>query len=647
MSRQRRNTSRPGSKDGTPRPAGGPKRTRQRTVRRSATVSPFGVGAIYDFGDESFVAMDIFHWNGKGEDIHLPRLEAELGVSGFKMAPAAPEFGSQTSYSVPYFRFPQWLFCPSCRRMIRWSYTKEQDGEQPRCEQCRKRSKLVPMRFVMACRGGHLADVRWDLWAHSKGQEHAQRQCHRAELEFLTRRGGGGGLGSLIVRCSTCDAERSLHGIARKDSLKGVIRGCEARQPWERRDESGQYACDHIPQVLQRGATNLYFPQVPSAIDIPDDDAGEPDRLRVQIRMHGHYSMVKQVWTSVSDPESNPGAKAAAEFLAQAMKCTAEDVYAAIRDELSPQCAPAPKGPSGLLREEWAAFLAARGTDSETAPFIADRADVSVVVAETADGHAFRSLNRLLDGIVLAKRIREVRALAGFERQEPGSTVVAPGLDRNLGWLPGVEVYGEGIMLVLAEEAVAAWENANTKALERRLAAMRTRRAQSSLAFLPEFSARFVLLHTLSHMLIRQLSFECGYASSSLRERIYAAAPGGKQPPMAGVLLYTADGDSEGSLGGLVREGQPERLFPTLLTAIQRSRWCSADPICREMEAQGLQGLNRAACHACSLVSETSCICANVMLDRAVLTGDGCDLPGFFSDVVDDIDARMSEAAPA
>jgi len=616
-------------------------------VRRSATVSPFGVGAIYDFGDESFVAMDIFHWNGKGEDIHLPRLEAELGVFGFKMAPAAPEFGSQAGHAVPYFRFPQWLFCPSCRRMIRWSYKKEQDGEQPRCEQCRKRSKLVPMRFVMACRGGHLADIPWDRWAHSKSTEHAQRQCRRGELKFLTRRGGGGGLGSLFVRCSTCDAERSLHGIARKDSLKGVIRGCEARQPWERRDESGQEVCDHFPQVLQRGATNLYFPQVPSAIDIPDDDAGEIDRLSENIRSHGGYAMAKKFWDSTSEPESNTAVRTAAEFVAESLKCTAEDVLSVIRAESSPQPTSTPKGADGLLREEWAAFLAARGTDSERAPFIADRADVSSVVADTPEKHPFRTLNRLLDGIVLAKRIREVRALAGFERQEPGSTVVAPGLNRQLGWLPGVEVYGEGIMLVLAEDAVATWEDTNRQELERRLAAMQTRRSQSNLAFLPEFSARFVLLHTLSHLLIRQLSFECGYASSSLRERIYAAVPGGKQPPMAGVLLYTADGDSEGSLGGLVREGQPERLFPTLLTAIQRSRWCSADPICREMEAQGLQGLNRAACHACSLVSETSCICANVMLDRAVLTGDGCDLPGFFSDVVDDIDASMSEAVSA
>jgi hypothetical protein len=133
-------------------------------------------------------------------------------------------------------------------------------------------------------------------------------------------------------------------------------------------------------------------------------------------------------------------------------------------------------------------------------------------------------------------------------------------------------------------------------------------------------------------MLIRQLSFECGYASSSLRERIFAADSSSSLAGMAGILIYTAEGDSEGSLGGLVREGQAERLFPTILSALQNARWCSSDPICRELSGQGLQGLNRAACHACALISETSCICANVLLDRAMLVGDGAGLPGFFDD---------------
>ena len=163
---------------GPPRPA----KVRTRSIRRSATVSPFGVGAIYDFGDESLVAMDTYYWQGHGDKIRLPRLENELGVSHFLMAPVVRERFSSYTNKVPYHRFPQWLFCPSCRRMLWLDKSREKAGEHPRCEQCPKRSKLVPMRFVPACRGGHLGAVPWKSWAHSKATEHPQRQCQVINL---------------------------------------------------------------------------------------------------------------------------------------------------------------------------------------------------------------------------------------------------------------------------------------------------------------------------------------------------------------------------------------------------------------------------------------------------------------------------------
>jgi len=56
-------------------------------------------------------------------------------------------------------------------------------------------------------------------------------------------------------------------------------------------------------------------------------------------------------------------------------------------------------------------------------------------------------------------------------------------------------------------------------------------------------SPRFILLHTLSHILIEKFIYESGYHSASLRERIYCSTnPNGS---MGGILIYTADGDSE------------------------------------------------------------------------------------------------------
>jgi ssDNA-binding Zn-finger/Zn-ribbon topoisomerase 1 len=591
------------------------------------------VGAIYDFGDESLVAMDTYHWRGNGDQIRLPRLETELGVSHFLMAPVERERFSPYTKKVPFQRFPQWLFCPSCRLMIWLDKSCEKTGEHPRCEQCAKRSKLVPMRFVTACKGGHLGEVPWRRWAHSTATEHSQRQCQVVRLKFETRRSGGGGLGSLWVVCQECGAGRSLHGIARKDSLRGIISSCDNRQPWERPDPPGRQQCGEFPQVLQRGATNLYFPKVPSAIDIPDSSQNAPNLVVENVKAHDFYKILKSMYGATTDPAANPAVAMAAKMIADALKCDPEEVVGVLRADLNPQPAARPKGMDGLLREEWDAFMGVEMAGDPGAPFVAERADLAPVLDGIGDKHPFRSLVTCIDRVVLARRIREVRALQGFERYEPGSTMLRPDLDRTLGWLPGIEVFGEGVFLALRQQAISDWEDAFSAPLAARIGAMQDRRRRSNLAFLPTCTPRFVLLHTLAHMLMRQLSFECGYASSSLRERIFASEASGDLPGMAGILIYTAEGDSEGSLGGLVREGQPERLFPTLLTALQNARWCSGDPICRELAAQGLQGLNRAACHACALVSETSCICANVLLDRAVLVGDDAGLPGFFGDV--------------
>ena len=129
--------------------------------------------------------------------------------------------------------------------------------------------------------------------------------------------------------------------------------------------------------------------------------------------------------------------------------------------------------------------------------------------------------------------------------------------------------------------------------------------------------AVLIVVHTLSHVLIRQLCYECGYSGAALRERLYV------YEDHAGVLIYTADADSEGSLGGLVRQGAKERLPGIVSSALERAMWCSNDPICREMPPHGPGRTNRAACHACTLISETSCTLQNALLDRALLVGDG------------------------
>jgi hypothetical protein len=182
-------------------------------------------------------------------------------------------------------------------------------------------------------------------------------------------------------------------------------------------------------------------------------------------------------------------------------------------------------------------------------------------------------------------------------------------------WLPGIVVLGEGIFLRLDTDRLAVWEGKDD--VKARADVINNNYKQSFISGTADrdITPRFLLVHTLAHVLIDQFSLEAGYPSASLRERLYVT------DEMAGLLIYTATTDAAGSLGGVVAMARKERLTDSFRQAIARASWCSADPLCIETEAAGVDSLNLAACHACVLLPETSCEESNVLLDRALLTG--------------------------
>ena len=187
--------------------------------------------------------------------------------------------------------------------------------------------------------------------------------------------------------------------------------------------------------------------------------------------------------------------------------------------------------------------------------------------------------------------------------------------------IPATVVRGEGIFLQLRESAIRDWMNRSScmqraAQLSQNFNQRRVSRGQPP----RQTAAPFLLLHALAHSLINQLSYDCGYGSASLRERIYCNV-GSETELMRGIVIYTASGDSEGTMGGLVRQGEPARFLQTLVAALNKAQWCSSDPICIETTGQGTDNANLAACHGCLLVSETSCEAGNRLLDRAMLVG--------------------------
>jgi hypothetical protein len=251
--------------------------------------------------------------------------------------------------------------------------------------------------------------------------------------------------------------------------------------------------------------------------------------------------------------------------------------------------------------------------------------DSRFLVTRPAALEALYALDTLFERVVQVEKLREVRAFCGFQRRQPSKDhpLVTPSLNRGAPtWLPAIQVIGEGVFVEFSKTALKKWLEDNSSAISQFTELQLCAAEEGSLPARRGFHANpvFIMVHTFAHLLINQLSFDCGYSSTSLRERIYC---GPINDLHAGILIYTADSDSEGSMGGLSEMGMPARFAETTRRAIERSEWCSGDPVCRELEAQGFGGLNRAACHACSLVAETSCTFSNILLNRILVSGSG------------------------
>ena len=579
-----------------------------RTVRLSETVSPFGPGAIVDILGESFMAVTGDKWppSSVRQPISCDRLAAKLRVDELWAAPSTGNPEGPRTPGLEFVRFPAWLFCQECRRMVNWRRMMEK-GKSPACPDCEGR--LVPMRFVVACTdGSHAADVPWVDWAHRDSDTGCSA---KDRLRFQPSRGSREGLSALEVTCDACKTRRSL-GELRKDVFKKEGFTCRGAQPWQH--EWGN--CGKPLEVLQRGATSLHFGESVSAIDIPEV-VGSAAELEERVKNHPYFTAIKH-----NPANNNLLDDMIAELTAQyGYKADALRGTVAALSGGEPNVLHA-KG--ALVSEEYDAFMAAKAGTAPTENFVTRNVDLG----EDGDSPVVAGLRALISGVVIVDRLREVRASYGFRRYRPEADLVpaVPKSEFQKGWLPAVEGYGEGVFIQFDGAHVDAW--AQHPEIMRRIGTITAHRDESTLGErLHTASPQYVLLHSFAHALMHELAFRSGYTAPSLRERIYCEADGAYA-----AFIYTTSSDVEGTLGGLARQGEEPYLASAIVRALEQVAWCANDPVCSESEPQSIDGMNLSACHACMLAPETSCEGFNLLLDRTLLVGSP-DLPGFFDNV--------------
>lgn len=602
-------------------------------LRRSQAVTMYGPGAIVDFraggngrGTVSVVVAGLDEWDLRApppgaanpQTTIEPRLQEILHVDFFRLPPVMddPTPGQRPPPEIVLVgaRFPKWLQCPRCHRLSQaWAPDDGRDPA-PHCGNCTARTgrkvPAVPSRFVAACSEHHLDDFPWHFWVgHKEGCANGVGN-YNAEL-WLEAAAGKAGLAGLLLSCRACKQSKPMEGCFGLDAIAPV--GCRGRRPWLA--EADEPTCGGTMRGLQRGASNVYFPVTLSALSIPPWTGDVESQLGVYWAdaIKKERAGKLDAWLEAMDMHEKIGRPNAE--IAKRIRAAVERLEGTNPDRL-----------------RWDEYQQLTGNDSGTI-------DKDESEFEIRHERVPPDLARYFRAIVRVVRLREVRAFRGFTRIVPPSPEgadtarLAAITKYPKRWLPAIEVRGEGVFLDLDRDHLSQWES--RKEIQDRAERIDAVYRASHLARyqIPPrrtITPRFLVVHSLAHALVRQLSLECGYSAASIRERLYL---GQGAHDMAGVLLYTATPDADGTLGGLSRQGRARRVHSVLHGALHASDWCSSDPLCSAGTTALTEATNLAACHACMMLPETSCEEFNRLLDRATLVGTPEDRTLAFFDV--------------
>ena len=590
-------------------------------IRQSQVVTTFGPGAMVDLPDHAVIVGGLDHWSGyKERQIFEDRLAAKirdkLGWPSveFFAPPADNDDPTAKPTGITAWLFPEWFIAQYDVRETgsnlrsRPLVHRRQLERGFRYERDRKKWKTVPVRFVQACPRGHVSDIDWRLFVHGPGDD-----CTR-EL-WMDERGTGGDLTDVFIRCE-CGKTKALSAATKLNDMP--LGFCKGERPWlgPRAGErcGGANGKGQPNRLLVRSASNAYFTETLSVISIPEpggalraaveqvwqdflqvaedegDVARERKKLKVSVALEGFSNT--DVWKEVQRRKGGGG-----------------PVVVGIRDA------------------EIEMLLSSPDEMGEDAP------DGDFHARAVPPGVTGILMGGRVDRVVKVHRLREVIAQVGFTRFESAMQdvngelaldVERAALSIQQPWLPAVENRGEGVFLGFNRERIAEWlarpaVKARGEQLSRGFEAWRTDHEATSAKFL---GLPYYLLHSIAHLLITAVSLDCGYASSSIRERIYVGEKG------FGILLYTASPDAEGTLGGLVQVA--DRIGTYLQQAVALGELCSNDPVCAQHQPDNREEgrlLLGAACHGCLLLPESSCERRNDFLDRSLVVptvdGDG------------------------
>lgn len=607
-------------------------------IRPSQLVTSYGPGSLLQTNFDSVLIMGIDFWFNKNK--YVKKNHTYLQQITKRNHFREPKKENPNNRNIACISFPRWGFCKVCRKLQRHNSKSGKNGKHM-CTIHSQNGELLPARLVVTCERGHLDEFPWVQWAHSN-REKPVPICQNPDLKWV---GGANNssISSYVVECKFCGAKNSLRGatdrrkgieLYNSDSGKFFQYQCTGQIPWLHQEEKCVYEDDagkshpektEIAFGILSRATSMYYPKKITGIIIPE--------LAHPIVKYLETDTGKEKIKSYSESLDLTGInllKKIAELLLKNVdefkinSYTVDEIFYFLNkmDERSTT--------SKINSEMELRKIEYDDLKRNVSEYKLDRKenDPDIVIN---DVELNSSNSAIFESIRQISTLTAIEVLRYFTRLNPPKKnniceiQITSGTTKNndhikpKNWLPCVIKKGEGLFMVFRKDFLNKY--LNHPEIKKRLAAMLANHKEweKFSNWVPDIQIdeQFILLHSISHIIIKELAFNSGYGEASLSERIYSSEE------MHGLLIYTTS-TGDGSMGGLVKQKDLKKI---ILGGLLNKEVCSRDPICINTDPNTLHEVklpiylrqNGSACFGCMMVPETSCEYFNRMLDRKIL----------------------------
>ena len=508
------------------------------------------------------------------------------------------------------------------------------------CPQCNKPTSPVPL--VSICDQGHIEAFNWNSWIGASHSESCTRKGANSLDHILVKRPRGStSISSWSVTCTECKGSESLMGVNKSD--RGWY--CRGNTPWLKRtnysitgvSQEDSEENKHRIRHMDRGNSGVGVGEQRLSLEIPPvqwhlANSSKPILMGC-LKRPTLEKMQQRLRYEFEDPDDLISELAGSEYLVDDGSAINTDrlLEDATAHYLSINNRTPQEYLDKLRRDELKGFTEkiSNNWTLSTGEFQREIV-VNSERKSTIDGWYDDSFP--ISELVQIEKMRAIRILTGVTRN--GGNEPAPIWDKESGAPWGLAEYenGEGIYFGLDLNwihllANRYLESGRVDAMNHIWANNMWPEVKEQIKLIePLDIAKVVVLHTFSHLLMKEICTVAGYPMSSLSERLYVDKREGGRIARIGVLIYVTGAGNAGTMGGLSSLAAPELIYSIVRRALESVHHCSNDPICgSHIPQKNLASSNGASCHACTLLPEVSCEFGNVLLDRSSIAPEVAD----------------------